>query len=444
MQPYHLTLAPTPISSATRVAQRAWLPSCTRFSMISLRQMLIVVSLLCSGGMVERTIATEVILPALGGPEAITLSLQHEAHAALDRAYAWLLAQQHPKGHWSNPNFPALSGLAVWALVRGGEENQEAIERGVDFILSCAHDNGAIFVEPTAQRRGGGLSNYNTAISMVALNEVGRADLIPYVLRAREFIAASQLLSPDSLYHGGMGYDAATDRAYTDLSNSYIAFEAMRLTEQAEDFRTSGERADLDWAAALQFVQRVHNHPEYNDRPWVSDAERDVGGFVYHPEQTRAGTFTDADGIVRFRSMPGMTYAGMLSYIYAGVDRHDPRVQATVDWAVRHWNLEANNPVTDGDTHHDTTDEREGLFYFYNVLSKGMAAFGQDEFHPTDRPAFNWRTELAEKLIALQRIAPATGHGYWVNEVGRYWESDPVLVTAYAVLALQMALGDQR
>ncbi len=386
--------------------------------------------------------AAEQRLPDRGGPEPITLSLQHEAQAALDRAYAWLRAQQHEDGHWSNPNFPALSGLAVWALVRGGDENAEAIERGVEYILRCAHDNGAIFVEATAQRRGGGLSNYNTAICMVALNEVGRSDLVPYVLRAREFIASSQFLSPDSQFHGGMGYDAATDREYTDLSNSYIAFEAMRLTEQAEDFRTEGERADLDWAAALEFVQRVHNHPAFNEETWVSDAESDVGGFVYHPEQTRAGTYTDADGIVRFRSMPGMTYAGMLSYIYAGVDRDDPRVQATVDWAVRHWNLQANNPVSGGDAHHDTSDEREGLFYFYNVLSKGMAAYGQDEFHPEARAPFNWRKELIEKLVSLQRIDPATGHGYWVNEVGRYWESDPVLVTAYAVLALQIALGD--
>lgn len=99
--------------------------------------------------------------------------------------------------------------------------------------------------------------------------------------------------------------------------------------------------------------------------------------------------------------------------------------------------------MSDGDAHHDTADEREGLFYFYNVLSKGMAIYGQDEFHPEDRPPFNWRTELVEKLVSLQRIDPATGQGYWVNEVGRYWENDPVLVTSYAVLALQMALGDQ-
>lgn len=373
----------------------------------------------------------------------VMLSLQHEAHAALDRAYAWLRARQQPDGNWSNPNFPALTGLAVWALTRGDALNDEAIRRGVEFILSKAHPNGAIFVEPTEQRRGGGLSNYNTAINMIALNEAGWPELVPYILRAREFIAQSQFIAPGNVFHGGMGYDADTDRAYADLSNTYIAFEAMRLTERVEDLRQDGEPADLDWEAALQFVQRVHNHPAFNDMVWVSNEAEDIGGFVYHPEQTRAGTFADEEGIVRFRSMHGMTYAGMLSYIYADVDRNDPRVLATANWAANHFNLAVNNPRSGGNEPHDTFDEREGLFYLYNVMSKGLAAFGQNRFDPPNRPAFNWREELIQQLLSMQRIDSSTGHGYWVNEVGRYWESDPVLVTAYATIALQIALDLQ-
>jgi len=388
--------------------------------------------------------SSDIALQSANVPEyPVSLSLQHEARAALDRAYEWLRAHQHEDGHWSNPKFPALTALPVWALIRSGEESTEPINNGVAYIKRCVHDNGAIFVEPSEKKRGGGLSNYNTAISMVALHETGRADLVPIVQRARAFVARSQFLSPDNLYHGGMGYDAQTDREYTDLSNSYIAYEAMRLTESVEDLRPADqERVDLDWDAALQFVQSVHNHPDYNDRPWVSDAPSEIGGFVYHPDQTRAGTYTDEDGIVRFRSMRGMTYAGLLSYIYADVDRNDPRVKATVDWAANHWSLEANNTPSGGDAAYDTNDEREGLFYLYNVMSKGLAAYGQNEFKPSNRPAFNWREDLVKKLVSMQRIDPETGHGYWVNEVSRYWEGDPVLVTSYAVIALQIALGD--
>jgi squalene-hopene/tetraprenyl-beta-curcumene cyclase len=265
---------------------------------------------------------------------------------------------------------------------------------------------------------------------MTALYRTGRSDLIPVVQRARAFVAAGQLLESESLYFGGMGYDASTDRAYADLSNSYIAYEAMRLTQEVEDLRADGERIDLDWHAAVQFVQRIQNLPEFNPLPWVSDAPADLGGFAYHPNETRAGTYADEEGAVRFRSHGSMTYAGLLSFIYAEVDRHDPRVQAAADWAIRHWTLDENPGAG-----------QEGLFYYYNVLTKGLAVFGQHEFIRESGQPLNWRQEVMEQILTTQRAEDASGMGYWLNDNGRYWENDPVLVTAYTLIALQLALG---
>lgn len=390
-----------------------------------------------AGGAVALTMTTE-------GAEGITESLRQEARAAIARGMAWLRTKQvvtENGGHWSNPLHPALTGLPLWALIRGGDRDSEVVKRGIAYLKSAARPDGGIYFE-AQPGRGGGLANYNTAICMVALHLAGDPELVPIIQRARAFVARSQHLGGD-VYHGGMGYDAATGRAYADLSNSYIAYEAMRMTESVEDLRKEGEaRVDLDWKAAREFIQRTHNEPSVNTQPWVSDDPRDRGGFVYTPEQTRAGTYKGPDGIIRFRSMQGMTYAGLLSYIYADVDRTDPRVEATVNWAVNHWNLDANNPKSGGSEAHDTQDEREGLYYLYNVMAKGLAAYGRDVLRPKDKPAFNWRVELIKKLLSLQKTDPETGHGYWVNEVGRYWESDPVLVTSYALIALETALGE--
>ena len=357
-------------------------------------------------------------------------SLQREAQAATDRAVAWLKSRQHTDGYWSNPAFPALSALALWALLEAGVEDGDAIDRACTFLLSCVREDGGIYVVPTEQRRGGGMGNYNTALSMTALYRTGRSDLIPVVQRARAFVAAGQFLESESLYFGGMGYDASTDRAYADLSNSYIAYEAMRLTQGVEDLRADGERVDLDWQAAVQFVQRIQNLPEFNPLPWVSDAPADLGGFAYHPNETRAGTYADEEGVVRFRSHGSMTYAGLLSFIYAEVDRRDPRVQAAADWAIRHWTLEENPGAG-----------QEGLFYYYNVLTKGLAVFGQHEFIRESGQPLNWRQEVIEQILTTQRVEEASGMGYWLNDNGRYWENDPVLVTAYTLIALQLALG---
>jgi squalene-hopene/tetraprenyl-beta-curcumene cyclase len=50
-----------------------------------------------------------------------------------------------------------------------------------------------------------------------------------------------------------------------------------------------------------------------------------------------------------------------------------------------------------------------------------------------DGSKLNWRKEVAMRLINLQQK-----DGSWQNENGRWWERDPSLVTAYAVLTLEM------
>jgi squalene-hopene/tetraprenyl-beta-curcumene cyclase len=293
----------------------------------------------------------------------------------------------------------------------------------VKYILASVHEDGSIWREPEVQQKGGGLANYNTAVCMVALNAVGDPKLIPIVQKARRYIAGSQHLGSDD-YRGGMGYDPETGRPYADLSNSYMAYEAMRLTQNVEDQRKDGDpRADLDWKAAQEFLNKIQNTS--------SDTNDDnAGGFAYHPSESKAGTYTNEAGELRFRSYGSMTYAGLLSLIYSDVDKNDPRVKSAFDWSAKHWTLD-ENPGMGSD----------GLFYFYNVLSKSLAAYGSDRIPGGSGQTINWRAELIKKLLSLQKIDPKTGAGYWVNENGRWWEADPVLVTSYSLLALEIALN---
>lgn len=385
-------------------------------------------------------------IPAFGGwassePQALTISsrsasseisrsIMLEGTATVRRGIAWLLRQQHEDGHWSNPEFPALTALPLWALVKSGESHSNAVQRAVQYILTYVHEDGSIWRAPQKERKGGGLKTYNTAICMVALHLVGDPNLMPYVQKARRFIAASQHFGGD-IYEGGMGYDAETGRPYADLSNSYMAYEAMRLTQSVEDLHASStEKTDLDWEAARRFLARLQNMPGTNAPEWVGDDPSEKGGFIYRPDGSQAGTYTDARGVVRFRTYGSMTYAGLLSLIYADVDRSDPRVQSAFDWARRHWTLE-ENPGMGAD----------GLYYFYNVLAKALAAYGQDVIPLTSGDTVNWREEVIRKLVGRQRILPDTGEGYWVNDSGRWMEADPVLVTSYSLIALEIALG---
>ena len=86
----------------------------------------------------------------------------------------------------------------------------------------------------------------------------------------------------------------------------------------------------------------------------------------------------------------------------------------------------------------------DGWFYFYNVLSKSLAAYGVDRITVGSGQTINWRSELIKKVLSLQKIDPKTGAGYWLNESGRWWEADPVLVTSYSLLALEIGTLDAR
>lgn len=357
-------------------------------------------------------------------PPAGTLgtSLANETQAALNRGLDWLVAQQKPDGSWSNPDFPALTGLALWSLARNGEPGRKpAIDKAVKYILTCVQTNGGIYRDVPG-RKGGGLGNYNTAICMTALHSTRGPALVPVVLRARAFIAGGQHLGDDD-YKGGFGYDRNTGRAYTDLLNTFYAAEAMAQTAAVEDSRGKSEkRVDINWAETVKFIERMQNKPESGDE--------NAGGFYYNPSDPKAGATTNAQGVVVFRSYGSITYAGMLALIYANVGRDDTRVKSAMDWVVKHWTLE-ENPGMGAD----------GMFFFYNILSRSLAASGRDAIPRPNNTLVNWREELAKKLIKMQTpVDPKTGHAYWVNSTGRYWENDPVLVTAYSLLALESLL----
>ncbi len=369
------------------------------------------------------------------------------AELAMQRGLDWLASLQQESGAWSNTNFPALTAMPLTAMVRSGREDLVPnMQRATAFLLSNAKtsgpDKGAIYRHIDG-RRGGGLSNYNTALSLIALHavhesplfsEVDMPDLAPVILDARAFLASSQYLG-DTVHHGGMGYDPPTERSYADLSNAYLGYEAIRVTENIEELRPGGARVDLNWQSATRFIERIQNLPEVNDRPWATDHPDEIGGFTYRADIHRDdfGAFIDEDGVERHRSSLTMSYAGLLSYLYAGVNRDDKRVQAAVNWIKNNWSPEIpnRNPELAG-----TPSEMGGFFYYLKVLTRTLDVYGEDTLTLADGSEVDWRNELISTIVGHQK-----DDGFWINDYGRYWEADPVLSTAYALLALQNALG---
>jgi squalene-hopene/tetraprenyl-beta-curcumene cyclase len=353
------------------------------------------------------------------GRAAVDSNVAARAEQAVTRGLSWLAARQKSNGFWSDEDSPALTGLPLWAFARSSHpQRAHIIDKARDALLSCVQEDGGIY-RPSLFT--GGLSTYNTAICMTALHALDDASLVRVIQNARRFMASSQYLGSER-YDGGFGYARRTFIMHADLQNTAAAVQAMRLTADVEDLRPADEkRVDMDWDRALQFISRLQN---------PSDTGREhAGGFAYKPGASPAGSAVGKKGTVVLRATGSMTYSGLLSLVYARVGAEDPRVQSALEWARHNWSLEENPGLG-----------ASGKFFFYNVMSRALATIGTDAFRSGDGATIDWKRELIDVLLSAQRTGDEPGTGYWVNEQsGRFWESNPVLVTAYCILALQSA-----
>lgn len=350
-------------------------------------------------------------------PAAAPAEWQNLAKASMDKGLAWLASKEvDKKGYWGDPNFPGVTALALWAFVESGDKQYTPhIDRAVAYLLSCVHESGGIYKENPV-RKGGGLSTYNTALCLTALHAARGSDpaTLPVILKARAFLASSQVTGDDT-YGGGFGYNRESPRPYADLNNTEFVLEAMRRTQGVEDLRPTGEkRVDIDWSAALKFVNSLQN--------MEGD---DAGGFFYNAT-TAADKSPGTDGKPLLRTYGSITYAGLLSMIYANVSRDDPRVVSAVDYATRHWTLQENPGM-----------DQQGLYYYINIMSRALAVSHLDALERKDGGGtIQWREETVRRLAAIQQA-----DGSWFNTDNRFWEADPSLVTAYSLLALEFAAG---
>ena len=295
------------------------------------------------------------------------------------------------------------------------------MNRGFDYLLSCVRPDGSI------QKIG--LANYNTSLSLMALTSAADTNFLPVVLKAREFLASTQIDrgvkgTNDTPFDGGVGYGSKYD--HSDMNNTLVAIEAMRASEAffPKDFpSTVSPVADLDWRAVVRFLENCQNLPGTNTSDRVSTDPKDRGGFFYYPGHSMAGAVTNSQtGRVALRSYGSMSYGGLLSFIFAKLSQEDPRVVAVKDWLRSNYTLEENPGMG-----------KQGYFYYLYLLTKALTAAGEHRLPQANGADVLWRDAVAGRLLQLQRA-----DGSWVNPEPRWWEADPVLVTSYAVMALEL------
>jgi len=362
------------------------------------------------------------------------------AETIIDRAIAYLRSQQDAAtGGWAippeGPQLPAITGLVINGMLMDPtiDERDPAVAKGLQYILKFRQPDGGIYDKA--------LSNYNTALCLSALAQTHSADAAAAIGPAQNFLRSVQWseesidhpetgrVTKDNPFYGGIGYGHS---GRPDLSNLSLALQGLHDSGVAS--------SDAAFQRARVFLQRLQMNDTINDMDYAKGMTG--GGFIYATgpsgSESTAGeskggmtevTLSDGTKSSRLRAYGSMTYAGFKSYIFANLNRDDPRVTLAYDWIRQNYTLKENPGIG-----------TDGMYYYFVTFARALDAWGLPTIETmnadgTPAEVRDWANDLVDRLAELQN---EDGSFKVIDD--RWMEDNSVLITAYALLALQHAV----
>jgi squalene-hopene/tetraprenyl-beta-curcumene cyclase len=337
----------------------------------------------------------------------------NDVKAIVDKALTFCKGTQRTEGNFYDIPVvePGLTALVAAAFLRNGvPADDKLVAKALGYLEKHIQPDGGVYIN--------GMSNYLTCLAMMTFKEANAGGKYDKVLAAAaKYVRTLQFgegLKEDDARFGGAGYDKPGARGGPDLSNTHFMVEALLAAGVSKD--------DPTIKNAIVYISRSQNlASEFNKLPYAEKAsDGDKGGFVYNTAATsdpKSEKRSDTGGL---RSEGGMTYAGLKSFLYAGVSKDDKRVKAAVEWVRKHYSVTENPGVKDS-----------GLFYYFHTFAKAMDALGEDPFVDATGNKHDWRQELFDELKKRQKT-----DGSWSNANKAFLERVPELATAFAVLAM--------
>ena len=344
--------------------------------------------------------AQRVAKPA--GP-AFTAETRQKLIASLERGAEFLRKAQKPDGTWEN--HPGVTAMVAAALLRQTgvpvEKSLQTTGKTLDYLKSLAKPDGGIYEKM--------IPHYITAVAVQALAAGKRPGDKATIEKARVYLADHLLdegegIAKNDKFYGGMGYGGTSDGGIADIISLEIGLRAMKEADLPAN--------DPAWQKAIAFLQRTQNNKETNDQAWAAND----GGFVYYPGYSQVDATTQSYG--------SGTYAGLMSYAWANLQKNDRRVQNALKWIAANYTVEENPGIG-----------TKALYYYYMVFAKALQAMGDPIVVDTKGVAHNWRDDLGQKLLSLQRT-----DGSWVNSNPAEMQGNPVLVTSFTMMAIEAIL----
>ena len=235
---------------------------------------------------------------------------------------------------------------------------------------------------------------------------------------------------PSSPAYGGWGFGIngrPTLSSFVDLSHTRRVLASLAQANPVNPkVRIRAER----------FLALVQKSPKEKRSPLIPGFTNEItrqpphdGGFFSSPTVAYANKGrTEVDpktGHVFYRSYATATCDGILSLLALGVDKSDPRITSAINWLRDNddWNLPEGIPLD------DPAPWAESM-RFYHLMVRA------ETYSSLDMPG-DWRKDLLKALSGKQ-----LPNGSFLNLEGRLMkEDDPLLCTAFAVIALRHAFA---
>ena len=338
------------------------------------------------------------------GPKAEDVAKSRE------KGINFLKSSQANDGYWTSADVPGISALVAYSMmVNGVPATDPVVDKALKQLMKHSQPDGGIY-SPKGQN-----GNYETSLCLLALHQANAdGKFTETIAKAEKYLRKLQWgndgsIDASDIKYGGAGYGRSGDRP--DLSNTYYFMEALEAAGAKKD--------DPAIQKAVYFLSRCQNLETEHNTTKFSTLVND-GGFYYTP----AGGGNSAAGNTPnggLRSYGSMTYAGLKSMVHAGLTPEDPRVKAAIEWITKFYTVEENPGMG-----------QQGVLYYYHMFAKTLATMNLDLIKDAQGKSHDWRRELAEQLINRQQE-----NGAWVNKTDRWFEGNPDLATAFALLSLK-------
>jgi hypothetical protein len=286
----------------------------------------------------------------------------------------------------------ALTSMALWAL---GEPEALGLDaararKAAEFLVAKQTETGGIY-EPS-----NGLPVYTSGVAARALRTLGNIDGWPELgaARAKVELFVYRSAAPESFV------DAAD---VSPAGPSHARAEAQRLLAEGKVPEGAARRA-------LEFLARcdvdLSRSPARLRQPNEPREAFEIGAFDYED---------------------------LLPMVYLELTPEQQIVLRARKALVSRYTPERNPDLTARYGEQGFLEGKQGKFYYWLNVARTMTTLGESEIVTPDGVRHDWASEIAAQILAAQR-----GDGAWVNPEARWWEGEPGITTAYAVLALKL------